>query len=215
MKKIKGKEIINVINALKEKGLSTIGQGDVLTLNTLKKQSGDIWRLFDNFFHINEKIGTEDFLNKSFDGLFDLALYYYFFYKAYDKFPFNLARVFSNYVKKGDQFGLNEFYICTKSEVKGSNLIISTMFCNNAMLPQFNEEKTELYNFNIDEKEFFKTSYDFDWKFRYKNYEHYPKRDYFDGYGGLELIEAIEASISVNKKALEIIKGLYSNVIIH
>lgn len=211
MKKIKGKDFINVINVLKEKGLSTVGQGDVVTQEVLKNQPSDVWRLFYNIFWDGDIIGTEDFMKKTFSGLFEIALYYYFFYNAYGKTPFNLARVFYYYIHVGYQFGHNQFNICTKKEIKGDILSISTIWCNDGLLPQFGEEKNSVYDFSADNKNFINIADDFSRTFKDENHPHYPQKyGHDEKYCNLDIIEATEASIRNNQKALEILKRLYT-----
>lgn len=204
---VTGKDFIeNIINVLQKKGEISIGIGNKVNEETFDKVNEDYRRLFYYlFYRPGDTIGNNKFLSEKFSSLLDLGYYYYYYVKANGKEPFNLPKIFFDYLKVGEEYGWtgNPFYICTNKKLSKKEITVSYLYCNsNAGLPIFGEEGKMAFNLNPNGKRFINIMGHFCTLFKYPNMQHYDR-------GQKNLIESIEESISRNKAALKILKRIY------
>jgi hypothetical protein len=207
---ITGKDFIdNIVNVFRNNGIATIGSGSVFDYESYKKIPDVIKPLFYYLFDNKEVIGSKKFISTEFNNIYSLGLYYYFFVKANEYEPFDLASELYDYLHVGDEYGWygNPFYICTKKKKFGNNIIVNTLYCNsNSGLPIFSEEKIRNFLFDVNNKKFFDDLRAFDSIFKHVNMGHYPN----DVTCNKDLLGATEESIKRNKNALKILKKIKS-----
>lgn len=237
MVKITINEILNLLDAAKEKGIVKFGTNDVIQTHDFRDNNyfGDyryLYFCFDGYKEGKFKL-TENNIDKSYfrgknymcgtEYVITIGAYYKCYLEIFGTEPFNLAQAFFDYIEIGGEYGWhgNPFNICTDKQLSENGTItVKLLYCNsNAGLPMFSEEYTECFNINSKVEDLMLEIKKFKETFKYPNQAHYPLTTTIIVNGkeetitplpdeAFDIITSTKKAITRNQKALKILKKI-------